>query len=49
MNQSRTGEPALDELSIVCPTIAIVARGRPAWAAMPPGLTLFDTMPLAEG
>jgi hypothetical protein len=36
---------SLDDPSVFHPTIAIFARGRPAWAVIPPGLTVFDRMP----
>jgi hypothetical protein len=36
---------ALDDPSLFRPTIAIFARNRPSWAALPPGLTIFETMP----
>jgi hypothetical protein len=36
---------SLDEPSAFHPTIAIFARNRPAWAAIPPGLTIFEGMP----
>jgi hypothetical protein len=39
---------SLDDPSSFHPKMAIFARNRPAWAAMPPGLTVFDTMPPAE-
>ena len=35
----------LDDPSAFHPTIAIFARNRPAWAAIPPHLTIFDAMP----
>jgi hypothetical protein len=35
----------LDDPSSFHPTIAIFARSRPAWAVIPPGLTIFDAMP----
>jgi hypothetical protein len=37
----------LDDPSAFHPKVAIFARSRPAWAVMPPGLTVFDTMPPA--
>ena len=40
---------SLDDPSLFHPTIAIFARDRPAWAALPPGLTMFDTMPSGDG
>ena len=36
---------ALDDPSVFAPTIALFDRDRPAWAALPPGLTVFATMP----
>jgi len=36
---------SLDEPSAFHPTIAIFARNRPAWAVIPPGLTIFEGMP----
>lgn len=36
---------SLDDPSGFHPTIAIFARDRPAWAAIPPGLAIFETMP----
>ncbi len=36
---------SLDDASAFHPTIAIFARDRPAWVIIPPGLTVFDTMP----
>jgi hypothetical protein len=36
---------SLDDPSRFHPTIAIFARDRPDWVAMPPGLKVFDTMP----
>ncbi len=35
----------LDNPSAFRPSIAIFAKGRPAWAVIPPGLTIFDRMP----
>jgi hypothetical protein len=35
----------LDDPSLFVPTIAIFVRGKPDWAVLPPGLTLFDKMP----
>jgi hypothetical protein len=35
----------LDDPSAFRPTTVIFARSRPAWAVIPPGLTVFDTMP----
>ncbi len=35
----------LDDPSAFHPSIAIFAKGRPAWAVIPPGLTIFDRMP----
>jgi hypothetical protein len=35
----------LDDPSVFHPTIAIFARNRPAWAVIPPHLTIFDAMP----
>jgi hypothetical protein len=36
---------SLDEPTRFQPTIAIFNRDRPAWAILPPGLTIFETMP----
>jgi hypothetical protein len=36
---------SLDDPSLFRPTMAIFVRDRPAWAALPPGLALFDTLP----
>ncbi len=36
---------ALDDPSLFQPRIAIFARDRPAWALLPEGLTVFQTMP----
>jgi hypothetical protein len=36
---------SLDDKSLFHPKIAIFARSRPAWAIMPPGLTVFEEMP----
>jgi hypothetical protein len=36
---------SLDDPSLFQPKMAIFARDRPAWATLPPGLTVFDTMP----
>lgn len=36
---------SLDDPSLFQPTIAIFVRDRPAWAALPPDLVLFDTLP----
>lgn len=36
---------SLDDPSRFHPTMAIFNRDRPAWAALPPGLTVFETMP----
>jgi hypothetical protein len=36
---------SLDDPARFRPTIAIFNRDRPAWATMPPGLTVFETMP----
>ena len=35
----------LDDPSSFHPTAAIFARGSPAWAVIPPGLTIYDAMP----
>jgi len=35
----------LDDPSAFQPRIAIFARSRPAWAVIPPGLTIFEAMP----
>jgi hypothetical protein len=36
---------SLDDPSLFEPKIAIFAQGRPAWAVIPPGLTVFDELP----
>jgi hypothetical protein len=36
---------SLDDASLFEPKIAIFIRGRPDWAMVPPGLTIFETMP----
>jgi hypothetical protein len=36
---------SLDDPSAFHPTIAIFAAGRPEWAAIPAGVTVFDRMP----
>ena len=36
---------SLDDPSAFRPTVAIFARGRPSWALIPPGLTVFETAP----
>jgi hypothetical protein len=36
---------SLDDASMFHPKIAIFTRGRPAWAIIPPGLTIFEEMP----
>ncbi len=36
---------SLDDASRFHPKIAIFARDRPAWAVLPPDLTVFETMP----
>lgn len=36
---------SLDDPSRFAPTIAIFVRDRPDWAALPPGLVAFETMP----
>jgi hypothetical protein len=36
---------SLDDPALFRPTVAIFDRDRPAWAPLPPGLTLFHTMP----
>ena len=36
---------SLDEPLAFHPTIAIFTRNRPAWAVIPPGLTIFEDMP----
>ena len=38
---------SLDDASRFHPTVAIFDRDRPAWAVIPPGLTVFHTMPEA--
>lgn len=36
---------SLDDKSLFHPKMAIFARSRPAWALIPPGLTVFEEMP----
>jgi hypothetical protein len=36
---------SLDEPALFQPRIAIFMRDRPAWAAVPPGLELFELLP----
>ena len=36
---------SLDDATLFQPKIAIFNRDRPDWAPLPPGLTVFDTMP----
>jgi hypothetical protein len=36
---------SLDDPSAFRPKVAIFARRRPAWALIPPGLTVFEEMP----
>ena len=36
---------SLDDPSSFHPKVAIFARSRPPWALIPPGMTVFDTMP----
>lgn len=36
---------SLDDPSCFHPTVAIFAAGRPPWALVPPGLTVFEAMP----
>ncbi|MGC1303752.1 MAG: GFA family protein [Caulobacteraceae bacterium] len=36
---------ALDDPSTFHPKVAIFTRGRPAWASIPPELTVFETTP----
>ncbi|WP_269713998.1 GFA family protein [Caulobacter sp. NIBR2454] len=36
---------SLDDPSLFKPQIAIFNRDRPAWAPLPPGVVVFDTMP----
>jgi hypothetical protein len=36
---------SLDDPSFFHPTIAIFTRGRPDWAVIPPGLTIFESLP----
>ena len=38
---------SLDDASFFRPQIAIFDRDRPDWAVIPPGRTVFDTMPSA--
>jgi hypothetical protein len=35
----------LDDPALFQPSIAIFARDRPAWAIIPPGLTVYEAMP----
>jgi len=39
---------SLDDPSVFHPTMAIFNRDRPSWAPLPPGLTVFETMPSAK-
>jgi hypothetical protein len=36
---------SLDDAALFAPTMALFNRGRPAWAMLPAGLTIFETMP----
>jgi hypothetical protein len=36
---------SLNDPTMFVPTIGIFGRDRPAWAAVPPGIIMFDTMP----
>jgi hypothetical protein len=36
---------SLDDPSVFHPTVAIFAKGRPDWAVIPEGLTVFDGLP----
>lgn len=36
---------SLDDPAFFRPTMALFGRDRPDWAVLPPGLTVFDTMP----
>jgi hypothetical protein len=36
---------SLDDPSLFQPSIAIFDRDRPAWVGLPPGVTVFETMP----
>jgi hypothetical protein len=36
---------SLDDPSRFRPTMAIFTRGRPDWAVVPPGLTMFEALP----
>lgn len=40
---------SLDDASRFRPAVAIFNRDRPDWAPVPPGLTIFETMPAPEG
>ncbi len=40
-----TGEPVTYRSPSFRPAIAIFNRDRPEWAPLPPGLTVFETMP----
>jgi hypothetical protein len=37
---------SLDDPSCFRPTIAIFTRNRPVWSAVPPGLAIFETLPV---
>jgi hypothetical protein len=39
---------SLDDPSVFHPALAIFNRDRPSWAPLPPGLTVFETMPTAD-
>jgi hypothetical protein len=38
---------SLDDASLFRPTMAIFGRDRPDWVPLPPGVTVFETMPSA--
>jgi hypothetical protein len=40
---------SLDEPNAFVPRIAIFARNRPAWALLPPGLSIFEGIPRIAG
>jgi len=39
---------SLDDATLFKPAIAIFNHGRPDWAMLPPGLTVFERMPGME-
>ena len=40
---------SLDDPATFHPTLAIFTRDRPAWAIIPPGLTVFEALPVRSG